>query len=201
MLRLTIIVAATKTNGIGRNSGLPWRLAKEMKYFARATSNAPEGAINTVVMGRNTWESIPKKFRPLPNRMNVVISRNKDYDLGVPQDVPAYLEHDFTSVFARIQNTELQVHRTFIIGGASLYVDTLAFSLTSPAFVDRILITRILEPEFECDVFMPDFIKDDQRWQRASHEQLKAWVGFDVPEGIQEENGVKYEFQMWTRDV
>ncbi len=83
MSRLTLIVAATISNGIGRNAGLPWRLPQEMAYFARVTSNAPEGTANAVVMGRNTWESIPIKFRPLKNRINVVISRNESYALYV----------------------------------------------------------------------------------------------------------------------
>ncbi|KAK2461933.1 hypothetical protein APHAL10511_006396 [Amanita phalloides] len=198
MLRLTIIVAATKSNGIGQNSRLPWRLAKEMKYFARVTSNVQEGMVNVVVMGRNTWESIPQKFRPLANRMNIIISRRDDYDLGASE---AHREPDLTSTLVRIENAGQQIHRVFVIGGAMLYTDTLAFPSTAPAFVDRILLTRILEPEFECDVFMPDFIQMDAGWRRASHEQLKTWVEFDVPEGIQEENGVKYEFQMWTRDA
>jgi dihydrofolate reductase len=83
MFRLTIIVAATKNNGIGQNSTLPWHLPKEMKYFAHATSAAPDGKSNAVIMGRNTWESIPKKYRPLSNRVNLIISRNKDYELFV----------------------------------------------------------------------------------------------------------------------
>lgn len=82
MSRLTLIVAATKTNGIGQNGGLPWRLPKEMSYFARATTTAPEGRINAVIMGRNTWESIPKKFRPLKDRVNVVLTGKEGYDLG-----------------------------------------------------------------------------------------------------------------------
>ena len=81
MSRLTLIVAATLENGIGQNGGLPWHLPKDMAYFAKATSNAPEGKKNAVVMGRNTWESIPMKFRPLKDRVNVVISRNKEYQL------------------------------------------------------------------------------------------------------------------------
>ena len=81
MTRLTLIVAATISNGIGQSSRLPWRLPKEMAYFARVTSNAPEGAGNAVVMGRKTWESIPPKFRPLRDRMNIVVSRNQEYEL------------------------------------------------------------------------------------------------------------------------
>lgn len=81
MSKLTLIVAATKTNGIGKNSRLPWRLPNEMAYFARVTSDAPEDHVNAVIMGRNTWESIPSKFKPLKGRANVVISRNPSYQL------------------------------------------------------------------------------------------------------------------------
>ena len=52
-----------------------------MAYFKRVTTNAPEGAMNAVVMGRNTWESISQKFRPLNKRLNIVVSSNKDYQL------------------------------------------------------------------------------------------------------------------------
>jgi len=83
MPSLTIIVAATASNGIGLLGKLPWRLPKEIKYFAQVTSHAPEGLQNAVIMGRNTWESIPKKFRPLPGRLNVVITTRKDYELYV----------------------------------------------------------------------------------------------------------------------
>ena len=94
----------------------------------------------------------------------------------------------------------------FIIGGATLYTEALAlpFSKTEPC-VDRVLLTRILEPEFgECDVFMPDFLSQGavaKEWKRSKHEELSDWVGFEVPEGTQEENGVKYEFQMWVRGM
>lgn len=83
MTKLTLIVAATVANGIGQNARLPWRLPREMAYFARVTSDAPEGTMNAVVMGRNTWESIPNKFRPLKERVNIVVSRNSSYDLYV----------------------------------------------------------------------------------------------------------------------
>lgn len=78
-MSLTIIVAATRNNGIGQGSRLPWRLPQEMSYFASVTSRAPEGQANAVVMGRTTWESIPTKFRPLKNRVNLVLSRNANY--------------------------------------------------------------------------------------------------------------------------
>ncbi|TFY66935.1 hypothetical protein EVG20_g4156 [Dentipellis fragilis] len=165
MSRLTLIVAATTANGIGKNAGLPWRLPNEMAYFARTTTRAPAGTANAVIMGRNTWESIPPRFRPLPGRVNVVVSHN-----------PAYAE-------------------------------ALALRASAPdaPFVDRVLLTRILAPAFEdCDVHMPDFLagtsgEEAAAWRRASHEELQAWVGGEVTEGVQEERGVQYEFQMWVR--
>ena len=81
MTRLTLIVAATLQNGIGQSGRLPWRLPQEMAYFARVTTAAPEGNVNAVIMGRNTWESIPAKFKPLQKRLNLVVSLNESYDL------------------------------------------------------------------------------------------------------------------------
>ncbi|PRQ76741.1 hypothetical protein AAT19DRAFT_12159 [Rhodotorula toruloides] len=81
-LSLTLIVAATPSHGIGRNSTLPWRLSKEMAYFARMTKGEGQELANAVIMGRKSWEGIPSKFRPLPGRVNVVVSRQQGFDLS-----------------------------------------------------------------------------------------------------------------------
>lgn len=101
-----------------------------------------------------------------------------------------------------------KIHRCFVIGGASIYREVMSLSPstvpTPPALLDRILLTRIISPAFEdCDVFMPDFLAENVQpaWTRATHADLRSWVGFEVPEGIQEENGVRYEFQMWVREL
>ena len=108
----------------------------------------------------------------------------------------------------RLSESNSNTHRSFVIGGASLYSEVLALSPTpqdiSPV-LDRVLLTRIISPAFEqCDVFMPDFLGNQSQdggsaWLRASHAELQAWTEFEVPEGVQEENGVQYEFQMWVR--
>lgn len=177
MSNLTIIVAATKSNGIGHRGRLPWRLPKEMNYFARVTSHG------VVIMGRNTWDSIPLKFRPLVNRVNVILSRNLQ------------LKTNGGSVYSDLQTALAQLkdsNKTFIIGGASLYAEALQLQE-----LKRILLTRIVDPDFDCDTFMPEL---GDEWQQSPHQDLSDWVGFPVPEGIQEENGVQYEFQMWVRN-
>lgn len=116
---------------------------------------------------------------------------------------------DLQAALTRFQTEEPDhakpsIDRVFIIGGATLYKETLELPSSSPSIVNRILLTRIISPAFdECDVFLPDFGRtgdgSGREWSRSSHAELQAWVGFDVPEGVQEEKGVQYEFQMWTR--
>lgn len=87
-----------------------------------------------------------------------------------------------------------------------MYADTLTLPTSSSAFVDRVLLTRIISPAFrDCDVYLPDFLSDkssegNAMWARSRHEVLKDWTGLEVPQGVQTENGVEYEFQMWTRE-
>ena len=69
MSKINIIVAVTNNNVIGKGNDMPWNLPSDLKNFKEITSG------HCVVMGRKCWESIPPKFRPLPNRMNIVVSR------------------------------------------------------------------------------------------------------------------------------
>ncbi|KAF8584999.1 hypothetical protein K439DRAFT_1410575 [Ramaria rubella] len=201
MVSLTLIVAATLTNGIGQGARLPWRLPLEMAYFARVTKTAPAEHVNALIMGRKTWESIPKSRRPLTGRVNIVITSNTNYD-DMYSSLPTFVKSDLHAALSCVaQNpTAVQIHRCFIIGGASAYRDALTLNPTSPdsPIVDHILLTRILSPAFEgCDVFFPDITG----WKQTSHADLEAWTGFDVAQGVQKENGVEYEFQMWVRDA
>ena len=80
-MSVKLIVAMCKNNGIGIDNKIPWRISEDMIYFSKKTSG--DYAMmnetikkNAVIMGRNTWESLPKKYKPLPNRFNIVLSRN-----------------------------------------------------------------------------------------------------------------------------
>lgn len=97
---MTLVVAATGRNGIGKSGSLPWRLSNEMAYFARVTQARPAGqdGPNAVVMGRKSWESIPAKFRPLKDRINVVLSTQPALD-----DLSAFLVVD---IFAQAAHEE-----------------------------------------------------------------------------------------------
>ena len=80
-MSVKLIVAMCKNNGIGFNNKIPWRISEDMSYFSKKTSGDYVGVNetikkNAVIMGRNTWESLPKKYKPLPNRFNIVLTRN-----------------------------------------------------------------------------------------------------------------------------
>jgi len=113
------------------------------------------------------------------------------------------LKESLKSGLALLEESNTNLQHAFVIGGAALYNETLALPLSSSEpGVDRILLTHILSPEFkECDTFLQDFRNEQSgEWSRSTHAALQEWVGFEVPEGEQEEKGVRYEFQMWTRN-
>lgn len=118
---------------------------------------------------------------------------------------PAHLCDSLESALSFLSepgNFNSPIHRIFVIGGATLYNETLQLSPSASSFVDRILLTRIQSPTFECDTFMPDFqsVKGlESTWKQSSSAELREWIGFDVAAGVQEEKGVQYEFQMWVR--
>merc|ERR1719389_1259735 len=89
-LPVSVIVASTGRGGIGKDGSIPWRLKGDLAYFKRVTTNAPAGKKNIVIMGRKTWESIPAKFRPLPDRLNVVLTRRAtepEFSASFPEGV------------------------------------------------------------------------------------------------------------------
>lgn len=211
----TAIVAATENGlGIGKDGGLPWRLKKEMKYFADVTTDAPEGKQNVVIMGRNSWTSIPEKFRPLKGRINIVVTSNTEFEL-----TGTAVKSQYNSLATSLDDALLQVekqfseivHKVFIIGGSQLY----RTALDHPE-LDRILFTSI-KNDFPCDVKFPvDFRRpgtsrtrggSDQdggsdspsKWRRRGIDELRHWTGVQVSP-IDSEKDVAWEYEMWERE-
>jgi len=221
-LPLTLIVAATTKNGIGKDGALPWpMLRKEMAYFARVTKRVPmpsnTGSVqsdiwkqtnlegtrrNVVIMGRKTWDSIPSKFRPLKDRTSVVItSQSRDQLQQMPEDVIVCTDilSGLDALETRVKDgTTLPVGRAFVIGGSSIYGAALDLAQTK-----SILLTRI-HKEYECDTFFPaDLDAHEAGWQRASHQTLQDFVGEEVPvEPLSESTDgdeTSYQFQLYER--
>ena len=110
MTELTLIAAVAQNGVIGKDNALPWHLPEDLKHFKQLTTG------HAVLMGRKTWESLPPRFRPLPGRLNIVVTRNVDY-----QAEGAVVVHSLQEAIAKVD-----AGRTaFIIGGAELYVHAL----------------------------------------------------------------------------
>jgi dihydrofolate reductase/thymidylate synthase len=159
MLRcFKIVVAVAPDGGIGKDNQLPWRIPGDLKYFKHVTSlTADPTKTNAVIMGRNTWNSLPEQLRPLPNRVNVVLSRNP----GTCFD-QAYTATSLASALSMLDSAAFDsVENVFVIGGSSVYAEAVSSPLCT-----EMHITRILQP-FVCDTFFPGidssaFIKEKQ---------------------------------------
>ena len=155
-----IVVAADQDWGIGKAHGLPWpKLRGDLQHFKRITSTASEGQRNAVVMGRKTWESKEVAGKPLPNRLNVVVSRG---DLAVPAGV--VLAHSIDEALA-----VGGVESIFVVGGAGLIR-----AVIERSDLRYVYLTRV-EQRFDCDVRMPDldaqgFVRDTWDGQRSAEE-------------------------------
>lgn len=71
IMEFSIVIAVSKNLGFGLNGQLPWKLSQDLQYFRKITTHYPN---SSVIMGRKTWDSIPAKYKPLPNRKNIVVS-------------------------------------------------------------------------------------------------------------------------------
>ncbi len=137
-----MIVAHTRNGGIGKNNLLPWTLKTDLKRFKKLTVG---DGTNSVIMGKNTWDSLPEKFRPLPNRKNIVISRKTHF---IHDTVPVFNNLNILTNYVSRSNFS----QNWIIGGAELYKTAL-----EELDINEIYITRI-ENDIECDTFFPNIL-------------------------------------------
>jgi dihydrofolate reductase len=146
----SIIVAVDEKMGIGRRNTLPWKLSADMQHFKELTI-APAGAPrNVVIMGRKTWESLPAKFRPLPDRINVVLTHNEE--LPLPDGVLKFasLQAALEAFQAVPAEGAASAGSVFVIGGAQLFNE----AIRQPS-CKKLYITFIAD-DFSCDVFFPE---------------------------------------------
>ncbi len=139
-MMLSLIVAMDKNRLIGADNRLPWRLPDDMAWFKEKTMGKP------VIMGRKTYQSIPKRFRPLPGRHNIVVTRNRDFTS--PGCTVVY------SIDAAIAAAG-DVDEVVIVGGAQLYEQCLSQ-------VTRIYLT-LIDAEFDGDAYFPEIDPADWR--------------------------------------
>ncbi len=156
--RISFVVALGHGNVIGKDNGLLWHLPDDLKRFKRLTSGHP------VVMGRRTWESLPERFRPLPGRANIVITRNEAYEAP-----GAVIARSVEEALSRAKDAE-GGEEVFVIGGGDIYRAALPFA-------QRLYLTLVDDPT-PGTVTFPEYGDFAVEREREAHE----------------ENGIRYEW-------
>lgn len=172
------IVAIDECYGIGKQGGIPWKIREDLLHFKRITlATSREDLRNKVVMGRRTWESLPRTC--LPGRLNVVITSrcsslsvvSSETVLFVPSLAEALREHD-----------SIPIEKTFIIGGSQLYREALPQC-------HRLYVTRV-SGNFACDTFFPPFEEGfTQRQRSVEHTDGETRFRFEVYERTDSSSG------------
>ena len=142
-MKTALIVAMDSDRGIGKNNDLMWHLPKDMKFFKDTT----QGQI--VVMGRKNYDSIPEKYRPLPNRLNVVLTRNENFSAS-----DCLVFHSLEKCLAHFEEETERI--VFIIGGGEIYRMALESNI-----LDEMYITHVHE-HYDAETFFPSF--DEDKW-------------------------------------
>jgi dihydrofolate reductase len=150
MKEFAIIASVSKKSfGIGNNGKIPWKINGDMVFFRRTTSYCSKDKQNAVIMGRKTWQSLPKKSKPLQQRINVVISRDITIreKISIPNSV---LVVDSLTMALSVLSEMNSVENIFVIGGESIYRE----AIVSP-FCSKIYITEVLPDVIDADTYFP----------------------------------------------
>jgi dihydrofolate reductase len=146
-MNISIIVAVAKNGVIGKNNDLPWHLPDDMKYFMQTTKG------HHVILGRKNYDSLPPKFKPLPNRTNIIVTHQENFTASNC----IIVHHIEDGVAIARKNGEQEL---FVIGGAEIY--KLALPLT-----DTMYITEI-DAEINGDTHFPSWNKNE--WKEISRQ-------------------------------
>lgn len=143
MTEVSLIVAMDANKGIGKNNDLMWHLPKDMNFFKTTTEH------QVVIMGRKNYDSIPLKYRPLANRLNVIITRNRDFKAD-----GCLVFHSLQEAFDHFNDDTREL---FVIGGGQIYTLVMKMDVLTKMYITHV------EDTFDADTFFPDF--DHELWE------------------------------------
>jgi dihydrofolate reductase len=157
MTILSLVLARASNGIIGNKNALPWRLPEDMAHFKKVTLGKP------VIMGRKTWDSLPEKFRPLPGRRNIVVTRDGTWQKAGAERVSSLPE--------ALQSCSI-APEVCVIGGAQIYAEALPLA-------QRVYLTEI-DHAFEGDTVFAAL--DPSHWRETARETIKhmGQPSFDV---------------------
>lgn len=175
-MKFSVAVAFTVPGrGIGKEGEIPWKIREDMKYFKKITTTTTDPfKKNAVIMGRVTWESLPENNRPLPGRINIVVTSQ-------PWLVEKGKTAGSLSEALKMAWEKNSVENVFVIGGSSLYEEAINMNECT-----NIYVTEVCK-DIECDRFFPEIDEDVYTETKLSSFCPK------------EEKGIKYIFKKFIR--
>ncbi|MCP2047707.1 UNVERIFIED_ORG: dihydrofolate reductase [Paenarthrobacter nicotinovorans] len=173
MTGIGMIWAQTTSGVIGKDGTMPWQLPEDMKHFSQITTGHP------VIMGRRTWESFPEKYRPLPGRTNIVVTRNEKW-ASSPEAQGAVV---VSSLDAALLESQFAPggQKVWIVGGGEIYRQSMGIA--------NLAVITIIDTDVEGDTYAPE-LGDD--WTFDTVAPSEGW--------LTAKNGTNYRFTTWRRN-
>lgn len=166
MIQMKMIVAHSANGVIGVNNKLPWHIPSDLKRFKKITEN------NVVVMGRGTYESLPVK--PLPNRINIVLTTKENYD---PGDESVVVLHSIDQLLSHLESPVFKDKVIYVIGGEVIYKQLLPYTDT--------IYATVIENEVKGDAFFP--LLNTRIWKECNRTTNEP------------ENGLRFDYVEYRR--
>lgn len=180
---MEVILACTSKGGIGINGKLPWRIKEDMKLFKSITTTTDttdttdtaeeSNKMNAVIMGRKTWDSIPEKFRPLPNRINIILSTTLNKYMEITdKNIHTYIVNSIEQLDILLERlTETgRLAKSFVIGGASIYNKMFELNRVSKIHLS------LVHDDYDCDTFFDLKNIDSEKFNLV---EIKAFKKFN----------------------
>ena len=144
-----IIVCVDSNNGIGKSNSLPWTIKEDMLFFKKKTLEIKnKNKKNCVIMGRKTYQSIPKRFRPLKNRINIVLSKSNVIEDEENENFKIFQELDDVLTF--VKKNKKKIENCYVIGGSSIYKLFIERDIVNDFYINSV------NKDYECDIFFPE---------------------------------------------
>ncbi|MCD4850686.1 dihydrofolate reductase [Arthrobacter sp. AK01] len=172
MTGIGMVWAQAKSGVIGKDGTMPWHLPEDLKHFSQLTTGHP------VIMGRKTWESFPEKYRPLPGRTNIVVTRSAEW-ASTPEAEGAVVVSSLDDALLESQFAP-GGQKVWIIGGGEIFEQSMGIA--------NLAVITIIDTDVEGDTYAPR-LGDDWTFDTVA-----------PPEGwLTAKNGTNYRFTTWRR--
>ena len=147
---INIIAAIGKNRELGAKNKLLWHITEDVERFKTLTTD------QVVIMGRKTYESIPEKFRPLPHRVNIIVTRDENYQIN---NKNVFVSHSIEDAITKAKEFNKEI---LIMGGGQMYKESLKYA-------DKLYLTLVDKEYPEADVFFPDYSEFKIKTSEENH--------------------------------